>query len=191
MKRILGVMLVVALLVPTIASSQVVVAQAQVQPPPPVVVMPEQQEYVPVHQFQVGLGFWACAFMSGAFGSASGCIADDFLVMSIPIVYRYRINDYLAAGGGAMLHFFNLGDYGWLGGGELMGSFRAYAIPDWLYFEANILFGFPLWFSVMPGIGVSIPLGMLSIYFENQFPLWFFGGVNGFWQPTLGVEFFF
>jgi hypothetical protein len=182
MKRLLAVVVLGAVLAPTLAAAQ----------PAPVVVMPVEETYLPVHQLQLGLGFFACAFSSGAWGSGSACIADDFLIMSIPVVYRYRINDYLAAGGGAMIHVFSLGEYGTLAGGELMGSFRAYAVPDWLYFEANVLFGFPLWFSVMPTVGVSIPLGFLSIYFENQFPLWFFGDqVTGFWQPVLGVELFF
>lgn len=83
-----------------------------------------------------------------------------------------------------------MGGYGAVGA-ELLGSFRAYAIPDWLYFEADILLGFPLIFSVMPVVGLSIPLGAVSLYVEQQVPLFFFGGVFGFWQPVIGVEFSF
>ncbi|MBN1770639.1 MAG: hypothetical protein JXB32_05210 [Deltaproteobacteria bacterium] len=194
------------------------VVYAEPQPPPPTIVYAEpqpQQQVVyaqpqpaygavavgpevdsgrPSHQLSVGVGVPLVLFGAFDFGdtSASGgyWISDEFLWINLPIVYRYRINDYLAAGGGLMFNIFAVGGYGAVGA-ELMGSFRAYAIPDWLYFEANILLGFPLVFSIMPSVGVAIPLGSVSIFLENQIPLFFFGGVFGFWQPTIGVEFAF
>ena len=184
------------------------VVYAEPQPPPPTVVYaepqpayatvavgPETESGRPVHQLSAGIGvplvvFGAFDFGDEGSGSGAAWVSDEFLWVNIPIVYRYRINEYLAAGGGLMFNIFAVGGYGAVGA-ELMGSFRAYAIPDWLYFEANILLGFPLIFSFMPSVGVAIPLGPVSIFFENQVPLLFFGGVFGFWQPVIGVEFAF
>jgi hypothetical protein len=183
------------------------VVYAEPQPPPPTVVYaepqpayatvavgPEMDTGRPAHQLSVGVGVPLVLFGAFDFGDASASggywVSDEFLWVNIPIVYRYRINDYLAAGGGLMFNIFAVGGYGAVGA-ELFGSFRGYAIPDWLYFEANILLGFPLVFSFMPSVGVAIPLGGVSIFFENQIPLFFFGGVFGFWQPTIGVEFAF
>ncbi|MBI5498883.1 MAG: hypothetical protein HY907_01460 [Deltaproteobacteria bacterium] len=182
MKKLLAVVILCAVLVPAFAKAQ----------PAPIVVMPAPaEEYRPVHQLSVGVGAFVCAFGATQWGSGSACISDEFLMLSFPVIYRYRINDYLAAGGGLMIHVFNIPEFGFLAGAEGVGSFRAYAVPDWLYFEANILFGFPVLFAFMPSVGVSIPLGPLSIFFENQVPLFFFGGVTGWWQPVLGVEFAF
>ncbi|MBI5486703.1 MAG: hypothetical protein HY905_05180 [Deltaproteobacteria bacterium] len=182
MKRLLSVVLLSAVLVPGFARAQ----------PSPIVVMPAPaEEYRPANQISVGAGAFVCAFGATQWGSGSTCINGDFLILSFPVMYRYRINDYLAAGGGLMIHVFNIPEFGVLAGAEGVGSFRAYAVPDWLYFEANILFGFPVLFAVMPVVGVAVPLGSVSIFFENQVPLFFFGGVTGWWQPVLGVEFAF
>ena len=195
MKRLLAVVVLGTIFVPAASSAQVVFVQGQVEPPPAVVVMPAQEEYVPVHQLQAGIGVPICYFAGvDSFGTASSCVNDEFLLLNIPIVYRYRINDWMAAGGGLMLNIFALGSVGAFGI-ELVGSFRFYALPDWVYIDANILLGFP-WVTFMPSIGVAIPLGPVSIFLENQIWLSYLYALGssaffGWWQPTIGVEFFF
>lgn len=85
------------------------VVYAQPQPAyATVAAVPEMESARAVHQFQVGVGIPICGF--GAFDlgdsteSGSACVSDEFLWLNIPVVYRYRISDYLAAGGGLMFN---------------------------------------------------------------------------------------
>jgi len=140
------------------------------------------------HSISAGVGVPICAFGAIEDMAGSSCISGDFLWFNVPIVYRYRVNDWFAAGGGLMLNIFAGGDVGAMGG-ELVGSLRFYAVPEYLYFDADILLGFPFFFSIAPSLGLAVPIGSVSIFLENQVPLMFIGGVLGFWQPVLGVEF--
>jgi hypothetical protein len=210
-----------AVLVPAASSAQVVVqvgveppppvvvVQAQVEPPPPVIVQAQVEApppaiiapelvYEPAYYsnlISAGLGVPICGF-GGIVDVAggSGCIDNTFLWFNIPVVYRYRFHEYMAAGGGLMVNVFAGGNIGAVGV-ELLGSFRFYALPDWIYIDANVLFGFP-WISFMPSVGVQVPLGHVNIFFENQIWLSYIYAAGytlffGFWQPVLGVEFAF
>lgn len=76
MKRLLAVVLLGAVLAPSLASAQ----------PAPIVVMPAQEEYVPVHQIQAGLGVPICFFAGvSGFGSDSDCVSGDFVLLNIPL----------------------------------------------------------------------------------------------------------
>jgi hypothetical protein len=184
-----------------------IVVGVEATPPPPVVVVPApapQPVYVaPVevaeesddysgHNLSVGIGVPLCMFASvEGFGGAD-CVNDEFVWLNFPILYHYRVNSWFAAGGGLMLNVFAVtgADVSAVGA-ELVGGVRFYAVPDWLYFDLNIMLGFPFFAAFEPALGLAIPLGPVSIYLENQVTLMYVGGLLGFWQPVLGVQFHF
>ena len=140
------------------------------------------------NQISVGIGLPLCAFgASGDFAGGS-CISNDFLWFNIPVMYRRRISPHFAAGGGIMVNIVNA--EGFTGaGGELMGGIRVYALPDFLFFDVNIMLGFPMIFALVPAIGTSIPLGKsFALAFKAEAPIMFLGGVFGFFQPVVKAE---
>lgn len=132
------------------------------------------------HQLSAGVGLMICGF-----GVSSGGCGEPLWV-SIPLMYRYRVNDYFAAGVGAMVQI--LGG-GIPAGGGLRAGVRLYALPDWLYFQVDVFAGYPFLFTLAPGIGHSFRItDSFAIFVENEVLLWFFD-FWGAWQPVLGVEY--
>jgi hypothetical protein len=107
------------------------------------------------------------------------CVARPFA--SVPIAYRYRVSPYFAIGGG----FFP-----WIPISFRAGlALRAYAIPDILSFDLEILGGFPFgMFGGTLGVTAMLPLtDTVLLYLENELFVSMMPGM-GFWVPTIGVE---
>ena len=142
------------------------------------------------HQLSLGLGLAIYGFLVGERGGAF-LLAGETVILDAVLDYRYRINEWLAAGGGMLLHFLPGADASWIGGAAT-GGLRAYVYPDIVYVDADLLVGFPIVVGGIFSVGVALPVGRnVSINLENQLVLgWAFLPIGvGYWQPVLAVEF--
>ena len=99
------------------------------------------------HQLEFGLGWgWLGAIAWG--GSTEGGFypAIGLGWLNIPMMYHHRWSPLLAFGGGLQITLlFASGAVG--GSANAVGGVRIYAIKDFLWFDANILLGFPIIFG--------------------------------------------
>ena len=141
------------------------------------------------HSISVGFGAPICGFAVGAI-NGSGCLktSEPFFWGNLPIKYHRRVNKRFAWAVGLMPSFIYLAEVAGLVG-HIVGDFRVYAVPDWLYFKLDIFMGFPLIFALGPAVGHSFKISKkVSLYLENQFIVMAVAGVYGMWQPILGVD---
>jgi len=132
------------------------------------------------HQISAGVGMMLCGFG----GDWSGCNVPGWL--NVPVVWRSRINEHLAAGVGFMVQVF----YEEIPvGGGLRGGLKVYAAKDWLYFQLDVFAGYPYFVLLHPGIGHAFKLtDRFALFIENEIILWVIPDWWAFWQPLIGAE---
>ena len=147
------------------------------------------------NQLSFGLGMIVAGAVSIGGASGVGVLPPSVLWFDLPLMYRHRVNSYFAGGGGLILSLASVGDGSggsrtFLAGGELVGTIRAYFVPDWFYFDLSVMVGYPFLYAISPGIGLSIPMGdTVSLYLNNEFEMTFLGVFVGVYKPTIGLEF--
>jgi len=141
------------------------------------------------NQIMAGLGLMVAGFVSGdGFGGGGSMLGDGLAWINIPITYHRRLNDVVAVGGGLMIHI--LAGFGIVPVmGSLMGGVRFYTLKDFLWFDLNLLLGFPVLLGFAPAIGHNFPVSdKVQIYVKNEFIMAFPGMFVGVWQPSVGVD---
>jgi hypothetical protein len=167
---------------------------------------PARSELGPRHQLSVGFGPTPYAYQPISINcmddpesgyecprghyTHGGPILGPSFHAAIPVRYGYRLFRWLS---------FGVGIHTVVGSGiRVVDTFmigvttgpRLYAVPDWLYFEANIHLGYPYTFALEWVVGVSIPVHerVLLVIEPLRMPLYFIDDLELHIQVAAGLE---
>ncbi|MDI7269931.1 MAG: hypothetical protein QME96_18220 [Myxococcota bacterium] len=114
------------------------------------------------HQLSASLGIPLCAsnraddIVYADQDTDAGCNGGNGVWLNLPILYRYRVNDILAAGGGLMLAAFapaiGIGPIG----GAAIGTLRAYFNCEYVSLDLSVMLGAPM----VAGLGLAFVLAL-------------------------------